>query len=184
MRPVREAGARPGAERKSDAADAPPHRMIEVRRMMVEYGESFWRDGWGPLYSVLGGNPLAAMPSLHFATSVMAALLLSETGRWRARWVGVCLDAGVRAGVPRGALRRGPARGGGADGGGAPPGAARRPRPSSRCARAVAALEARAHGDGICAVAKLAWELCRRGGRHAGARRWDVEGEWDGSVAG
>ncbi len=51
-----------------------------VRRMMVEYGEHFWRDGWGPLYSVLGGNPLAAMPSLHFATSLMAALLLAEAG--------------------------------------------------------------------------------------------------------
>jgi hypothetical protein len=50
-----------------------------VRRMMVEYGEFFWREGWGPLYSVFGGNPLAAMPSLHFATSLMAALLLSET---------------------------------------------------------------------------------------------------------
>jgi PAP2 superfamily len=46
----------------------------------VEYGEFFWRDGWGPLYSVLGGNPLAAMPSLHFATSLMAALLLAEIG--------------------------------------------------------------------------------------------------------
>jgi PAP2 superfamily len=54
--------------------------QIEARRMMVEYGESFWGDGWEPLYSVLGGNPLAAMPSLHFATSVMAALLLAETG--------------------------------------------------------------------------------------------------------
>lgn len=51
-----------------------------VRRMMVEYGQHFWRDGWGPLYSVLGGNPLAAMPSLHFATSLMAALLLAEEG--------------------------------------------------------------------------------------------------------
>jgi membrane-associated phospholipid phosphatase len=51
-----------------------------VRRMMVEYGEVFWRDGWGSLYSVFGGNPLAAMPSLHFATSVMAALLLAEVG--------------------------------------------------------------------------------------------------------
>src|SRR5207249_11726754 len=51
-----------------------------VRRMMVEYGELFWRDGWGPLYSVFGGNPLAAMPSLHFATSLMAALLLAEVG--------------------------------------------------------------------------------------------------------
>ncbi len=53
---------------------------LAVRRMMVEYGEHFWGDGWGPLYSVLGGNPLAAMPSLHFATSLMAALLLAEVG--------------------------------------------------------------------------------------------------------
>ena len=51
-----------------------------VRRMMVEYGELFWQDSWGPLYSVFGGNPLAAMPSLHFATSLMAALLLAEVG--------------------------------------------------------------------------------------------------------
>jgi membrane-associated phospholipid phosphatase len=51
-----------------------------VRRMMAEYGEHFWRDRWGPLYSVLGGNPLAAMPSLHFATSLMATLLLAEVG--------------------------------------------------------------------------------------------------------
>jgi PAP2 superfamily len=53
----------------------------ELRRMMVEYGEEFWGSGWGPLYGLLGGNPLAAMPSLHFATSVMAAHQLSETGR-------------------------------------------------------------------------------------------------------
>ncbi len=51
-----------------------------VRRMMVEYGQQFWGRGWGPLYSVLGGNPLAAMPSLHFATTLMAAHLLSELG--------------------------------------------------------------------------------------------------------
>jgi hypothetical protein len=50
----------------------------ELRRMMVEYGEEFWKSGWAPLYGFLGGNPLAAMPSLHFATSVMAARLLSE----------------------------------------------------------------------------------------------------------
>jgi len=56
------------------------HEPPAVRRMMVEYGEFFWRDGWGSLYSVFGGNPLAAMPSLHFATSVMAALLLAEVG--------------------------------------------------------------------------------------------------------
>jgi hypothetical protein len=53
---------------------------IRVRRLMVEYGESFWGERWGSLYGVFGGNPLAAMPSLHFATSTMAALLLSETG--------------------------------------------------------------------------------------------------------
>jgi hypothetical protein len=55
-------------------------RTPELRRMMVEYGEHFWRSGWKPLYGVLGGNPLAAMPSLHFATSVTAAHLLAETG--------------------------------------------------------------------------------------------------------
>jgi small basic protein len=53
---------------------------VRVRRMMIEYGEQFWGDRWGGLYDVLGGNPLAAMPSLHFATSLMAAHLLSEVG--------------------------------------------------------------------------------------------------------
>lgn len=125
-----------------------PHRMIEVRRMMVEYGASFWRDGWGPLYSVFGGNPLAAMPSLHFATSVMAALLLAETGPLAGAvgWVyastlgfalvylgehyaadllgGVALTAAVRRLGPRAA----PAL--------------------QRCGRMVAALEAKAHGAG------------------------------------
>jgi hypothetical protein len=56
-------------------------RTPEVRRMMVEYGEQFWRSGWGPLYRFLGGNPLAAMPSLHFATSVTAAHALADSGR-------------------------------------------------------------------------------------------------------
>ncbi len=125
-----------------------PHRMVEVRRMMVEYGEMFWRDGWGPLYSVLGGNPLAAMPSLHFATSVMAALLLSESGPvagavgWTyASTLGFALvylgehyvadllgGAALTIAVRRLAPRAAPA--------------------VSRGARAVAALEARAHGGG------------------------------------
>ncbi len=52
-----------------------------IRRMMIEYGAQFWKDRWGPLYSSLAGNPLAAMPSLHFATSLMAARILSQTGR-------------------------------------------------------------------------------------------------------
>ena len=52
----------------------------QIRRMMLEHGEAFWGAAWGPLYDVLGGNPLAAMPSLHFATSLMAAHLLTEAG--------------------------------------------------------------------------------------------------------
>ncbi len=131
-----------------EEGQAQTHRMVEVRRMMVEYGESFWRDGWGPLYSVLGGNPLAAMPSLHFATSVMAALLLGESGPvagavgWAyASTLGFALvylgehyvadllgGAALTIAVRRLAPRAAPAVG--------------------RCARAVAALEARAHGDG------------------------------------
>jgi membrane-associated phospholipid phosphatase len=51
-----------------------------LRRMMVEHGEAFWKERWQPLYSFLGGNPLAAMPSLHFATSLMAARVLAEAG--------------------------------------------------------------------------------------------------------
>lgn len=51
-----------------------------LRRLMVEHGQRFWKDRWEPLYAFFGGNPLAAMPSLHFATSVNAALLLSDAG--------------------------------------------------------------------------------------------------------
>jgi membrane-associated phospholipid phosphatase len=106
-------------------------RTPELRRMMVEYGEHFWRSGWAPLYGVLGGNPLAAMPSLHFATSVSAAHVLSETGSVAGRlgWTyaillgvalvylgehyvvdlaaGLALAEGVRVGAPAAA---GPAR--------------------------------------------------------------------------
>jgi membrane-associated phospholipid phosphatase len=55
--------------------------MEPVRRIMVEVGEHFWGRMWRPLYDFLGGNPFAAMPSLHFATSVMAAHVLTEVGR-------------------------------------------------------------------------------------------------------
>jgi hypothetical protein len=65
------------AARHGRLQDAPVH---EVRRMMIEYGEQFWGDRWTDLYDVLGGNPLAAMPSLHFATSLMGAHLLTEVG--------------------------------------------------------------------------------------------------------
>jgi hypothetical protein len=47
---------------------------------MVEVGEEEWGRAWPALYDTLGGNPWAAMPSLHFATSLMAALLLAELG--------------------------------------------------------------------------------------------------------
>jgi membrane-associated phospholipid phosphatase len=53
---------------------------LRVRRMMIEYGEQFWGERWEGLYDFLGGNPLAAMPSLHFATSLMGARLLTEVG--------------------------------------------------------------------------------------------------------
>ncbi|MGI8945111.1 MAG: phosphatase PAP2 family protein [Thermoleophilaceae bacterium] len=56
-------------------------RTEPVRRIMVEAGERFWKRLWRPLYDSLEGNPFAAMPSLHFGTSVMGARLLSEVGR-------------------------------------------------------------------------------------------------------
>jgi membrane-associated phospholipid phosphatase len=52
----------------------------EVRRIMVEVGEPTWGAAWETMYEALGGNPWAAMPSLHFATSVTAALSLAEAG--------------------------------------------------------------------------------------------------------
>jgi len=53
----------------------------EVRRIMIGVGEETWRSAWPGMYGALGGNPWAAMPSLHFATSTMAAISLSEAGR-------------------------------------------------------------------------------------------------------
>ncbi len=53
---------------------------IAMRRIMVDVGERVWGGFWPALYRVLGGNPLAAMPSLHFGTSVMAAHLLDDLG--------------------------------------------------------------------------------------------------------
>jgi membrane-associated phospholipid phosphatase len=53
----------------------------EVRRIMVEVGEETWGSAWPKMYETLGGNPWAAMPSLHFATSLLAALSLAEAGK-------------------------------------------------------------------------------------------------------
>ncbi|MFA9400880.1 MAG: phosphatase PAP2 family protein [Acidobacteriota bacterium] len=52
----------------------------EVRRVMIEFGERTWGPAWGRIFGTLSGNPWAAMPSLHFATSLMAAILLTEAG--------------------------------------------------------------------------------------------------------
>jgi membrane-associated phospholipid phosphatase len=68
---------------------APPWWTVEnghagdekLRRIMVEVGEPTWGRAWQTMYKALGGNPWAAMPSLHFATSVMGAISLSEVGR-------------------------------------------------------------------------------------------------------
>jgi membrane-associated phospholipid phosphatase len=54
--------------------------MPPVRRIMAEAGERFWKRLWRPLYHSLQGNPFAAMPSLHFGTSVMVARILSQVG--------------------------------------------------------------------------------------------------------
>lgn len=50
----------------------------DVRRIMVEIGEETWGPAWPWMYGTLGSNPWAAMPSLHFATSVLTAILLAE----------------------------------------------------------------------------------------------------------
>jgi membrane-associated phospholipid phosphatase len=52
----------------------------DVRRIMVDTGEQVWRRAWEPLYDSFNGNPWAAMPSLHFATAMMAAIQLAESG--------------------------------------------------------------------------------------------------------
>ena len=55
-------------------------RRPEIRRIMVDAGEQVWRRAWDPLYEAFNSNPWAAMPSLHFATSLMAAIHLAEIG--------------------------------------------------------------------------------------------------------
>ena len=97
---------RPGTRRRRGGWCLRRGRAARVRRLMVEYGERFWRDRWGQLYSVFGGNPLAAMPSLHFATSTMARCCSARracAGR-RRRHLRRCPR--LRARLPRRALRR------------------------------------------------------------------------------
>lgn len=64
----------------AEMGDGAAARSPALRRVMVDVGEQVWGGTWDRLYDSLGGNPWAAMPSLHFATSLMAALLLGELG--------------------------------------------------------------------------------------------------------
>ena len=54
--------------------------MPPVRRIMAEAGERFWGAS-GSRLPFPARNPFAAMPSLHFGTSVMAASVLSTVGQ-------------------------------------------------------------------------------------------------------
>lgn len=51
-----------------------------VQRVMVEFGEDLLGPSWTRIFGTLNGNPWAAMPSLHFATAIMAAILVSDAG--------------------------------------------------------------------------------------------------------
>ncbi len=53
----------------------------KVRRLMIPVGEEVWGDVWPKLYDAAGGNPWAAMPSLHFGASVLSATLLYESSK-------------------------------------------------------------------------------------------------------
>ena len=133
-------------------------RTPELRRMMVEYGEQFWKSGWAPLYGFLGGNPLAAMPSLHFATSVTAAHVLTDSRAAAAplawAYAGTLGLALVYLGR---ALRRGPGRRPRARRGRAPRLAGRRPaRPGGEQRRPLP----RAEGERVSET--------RRGRAHEG----------------
>ncbi|MGK2954763.1 MAG: phosphatase PAP2 family protein [Solirubrobacterales bacterium] len=52
----------------------------EIKRVMVEFGEDLLGPSWTRIFGTLNGNPWAAMPSLHFATATMAAILVSDAG--------------------------------------------------------------------------------------------------------
>jgi membrane-associated phospholipid phosphatase len=52
-----------------------------VERRMLAVGEETFKGAWPRMYETVDGNPWAAMPSLHFGASVLAAILLSESNR-------------------------------------------------------------------------------------------------------
>lgn len=52
-----------------------------VERRMVRVGEEVFGAAWPRMYDAVDGNPWAAMPSLHFGASVLAAILLTESNK-------------------------------------------------------------------------------------------------------
>jgi membrane-associated phospholipid phosphatase len=70
-----------GAEIERVAAEVASSDAPQIRRIMVDAGREVWQRAWDPLYDAFNSNPWAAMPSLHFATSLMAAIQLAEIGR-------------------------------------------------------------------------------------------------------
>jgi len=52
-----------------------------VERRMLAVGEETFGSAWPHMYDAVDGNPWAAMPSLHFGASVLAAILLGESNR-------------------------------------------------------------------------------------------------------
>jgi membrane-associated phospholipid phosphatase len=52
-----------------------------VERRMIRVGDETFGAAWPRLYDTVDGNPWAAMPSLHFGASVLAAILLTESNK-------------------------------------------------------------------------------------------------------
>ena len=84
----------------------------EVERRMTRVGEEVWGETtWARLYELFGGNPWAAMPSLHFGASVLAAdPARRDQPLRRRRRLGLRRHARRRARLSRRALRHRSAR--------------------------------------------------------------------------
>ena len=87
-------GIRAGADRRGGAADHGRGRRGDLGRRLAG------------MYGALGGNPWAAMPSLHFATSLIGRDLARRSGPGAGRGrLGLRADARLRPRLPRRALR-------------------------------------------------------------------------------
>jgi membrane-associated phospholipid phosphatase len=68
--------------------------LPQVRRIILDVGDRTFGRSWPGIYDSLAGNPFAAMPSLHFATSIAAARALGEVGS-REEVIGWAYAAGL-----------------------------------------------------------------------------------------